>query len=160
MLFFAAAHCRWDNRSMLVSSWKHKSKHTGTTLAVDVTINTTNTPVFSLPTTHDPDCHFLLSAAWMIGCRTFPLDTILPDSPQNNFSPHYKTFSLPGCWSKNLKKKMTLTRTPDPNRSIPINFVHVNGRSPDRHRASAGGIQGENKGGVIVQEICPGLYPG
>jgi len=36
---------------------------------------------------------------------------------------HPTTGHSPGCYSENLKKKMTLTHTSHPNRSTSINFV-------------------------------------
>jgi len=55
------------------------------------------------------------------GYKTFPLGHIPWTVPTDNFPP---TYDIPPTVKAKIWK-LALTYTPDPNRSTPINFVHV-----------------------------------
>jgi len=78
-------------------------------------------------------CHWLSSTGSAVSlsislgqCSTLTQDIFPQIVPPDNFSLHLGYFS-PAVKTKIWK--LTLTHTPDPNRSTSINFVHVNGRS-------------------------------
>ena len=101
----------------------------------------------------------VISAGQSIESRHISLGHIPPTFFPPGQYPSHQGYSPAG---KAKISELALTRTPDPNRSTAINFVHLNGSSLNIVDSRMVAVDGRNVRHHVKREggICPGGMPG